>query len=245
MHYILTTQSPHICCRSVRYSIASFAKTSSSSHGDTGVVVRLLADTLYGRCGHDAALNVVIANNTAEEIFIPFSHELDGERLEIYPWRLLYDSATAKPVRLARQLQYNDMIERQDALLRFFKLPAGREVRLSAVIPARWLCAPTTAVTAEYLGYELNPVFYADHSRNLRGKELGRDPDLRTSIGLRFDVAFSSFRFLDALPVLSRKTNPAGDTTEIRVGVKEEAGQYLDDAQHVTGSNEVVLRIEG
>lgn len=240
-NYILTTQSPHICCRSLRYAVWPFPATVSAPGGDTGVAVRLVADTLRARCGHDADVDVVIANNGANDIFIPFSHELEAMRVKLYPWRILYENG--RPVRLARQLQYNDLVERQDAVLRLFRLPSGRQVRLAATIPSRWLCAPAVRVTEDYLTYEMDPIAYSDRTRPLRGADYTLDPDLKHSATLRYEVVYTSMKFLDALPVTSRTANAAGDTVEIRVAMEQEAGHFLDDSQQIARSNDVPLAI--
>lgn len=241
MQYAVSSQSPYLCCRTMRYSTWPFPSTAESTVPGPGVVVRLNADTLRARCAADAPVGIVVANNSDSDIYIPFSKELDGMRLKLYPWRMLYRDGEA--LRLARQLQYNDMLEREDGVLRFFKLPAGRQVTFDGVIPQRWLCFPTTTVSDSYLDQELKPLFYVDRTRALRNAEYKRDPELRTTVALRYDVAYTTLHYLDALPVLSRSTNGAGDTTQILIGVKEEPGDFLDASQSVARSNTVVLRI--
>lgn len=230
-----------ICCRSMRYSVWQFDATAPSSVADTGVVVRLVADTLRADCDRDAALDVLIANNTDDDIYIPFSKELAGSSLKLYPWRVIY--ADGRAVRLARQLQFNDLVEREDALARFFRLPSGRQVVLHGVVPQRWLCSPTTPVTDEYLGYELDPLFYSDRTRSLRAREYRRDPDLLTTVPLAFEIAYTTLGFIDALPVKSRARNSAGDTTQIGIAVKEEPATFLNGSQHVARSNSIVLHL--
>lgn len=197
-----------------------------------GVTVRLLGDTLVAQCGKDAELGVVISNNSEEDIYIPISRELEGDRIKLYPWRLSYDSS-GSPFRLARQLQYNDVLERLDALLRFFRLPAGREVALQGVIPQRWLCSAAREIAPPYLNAELNPVFYSDRVRSLRDAEYHRDPNLPSAIGLRYDVAYTTLRYLESLPVTSRNVNSSGDTVQVMVGIKEEPGG--DPERHPEG----------
>jgi hypothetical protein len=241
VNYIVSSHSPYVCCRTVRYSTWEFDKTEPSRMPGKGVVVRLLGDTLNAECAHDASVGVTIANNSDLDIFIPFSKELEGMRVKLYPWRLLYEEG--RPIRLARQLQYNDIIEREDALARFFRLPAGRQVTLEGTVPQRWLCLVATSITDEYLGLELNPTFYADRARALRGAEYKRDPQLLTTVPFRYDVAYSTLRYIDSLPVASRASNSAGDTTRVTIAVKEEPAQFLDASQLVAKSNEITLRI--
>ncbi len=241
MNYILTTESPYICCRSIRYSTWPFQRTTSSQIGDTGVVVRLSGDTIDARCERDAPVDVTIANNTEDDIYIPFSKDLDGDRLKLYPWRLIY--ADNQPMRLARQVQYNDMVERQDALLRFFRLPAGQQTVLHAIVPERWLCAPTTPVTDEYLGYELDPNFYSDRTRSLRASEYHRDPNLLPRVPMAYEIVYTTLRFIEALPQTGRIVSAGGDTTQIRIGIKDEPGTFMNGSQHVARSNTVLLRI--
>lgn len=241
VHYIVTSQSTYLCCRTVRYSTWEFPKTESSSTPGEGVAVRLAEDTIVGRCSEGAEVAITIANNDELDIYIPFSKELEGSSVKLYPWRIFYEDGMA--IRLARQLQYNDIVEREDALHRFFRLPSGKQITLRGVVPQRWLCSPTTAVTDEYLGLELNPTFYADRSRGLRGAEYRRDPQLLMSVPFRYEIAYTTLRYLDSLPVISRVTSRAGDTTQVTIAVKEEPAHFLDASQRVARSNRVMLKI--
>lgn len=241
VYHIVTTQSTYQCCRTIRYSTWTFPTTRGSTASGDGVVVRLLADTVAARCGGDTEIGVAISNNSDEDIYIPVSREMEGDRIKLYPWRLSYDTSGA-PIRLARQLQYNDVIERTDALLRFFRLPSGREVMLHGVIPQRWLCAPATEIAPPYLNAELNPVFYSDRARALRAAEYHRDPKLPAAIGLRYDVAYTTLRYLESLPVSSRNVNASGDTVQVMVGIPEEPGEILNSTQKVAESNIVTLK---
>lgn len=241
VNYIVTTQSPYNCCRTIRYSVWEFPKTEASRTSWPGVSVQLLGDTIMARCTDDVALGVTIVNNGDVDVYIPFSKELELDRVKLYPWRLYFEGTD--PIRMARQLQYNDLIEREDALARFFRLPAGRQVTLNGTIPQRWLCSPATPVTTEYLKLELNPTFYADRSRALRGAQYWRDPALKTPVPLRYDVAYTTLRYLDSLPVTSRTPNAAGDTIQVAIAVKEEPAGFLDASQQVARSNAVILKI--
>ncbi len=214
---------------------------SSSTTSGEGVIVRLQADTLPVRCDVDAELGLTIANNGGEDIYIPISRELEGERIKLYPWRLSYDSAGV-PIRLARQLQYTDVIERLDGVLRFFRLPAGTQVALRGVLPQRWLCSPATEVSPPYLNAELNPVFYSDRARALRAAEYHLDPNLPATMGLRYDVAYTTLRYLESLPVQSRNVNAAGDTVQVMIAIKDEPADVLNASQMVSESNIVTLK---
>lgn len=205
------------------------------------MIVRLLADTLAARCESDAEIGVAIANNSDLDIYIPISNELEGDRIKLYPWRMSHMDGSE--IRLARQLQYNDILEREDALARFFRLPSGEEVRFRGVIPQRWLCSPLTEVSGEYMGMELNPTFYADRSRSLRGAEYRRDPALRKSIGLVYEIAYTTLRYLDSIPVSARTWNPTRDTVQVQVELNEEPAQFLNASQRTARSNVVQLRI--
>ncbi len=140
INYVVTSQSPYICCRTIRYSTWTFPNLRQSMLPGDGVVVRLTGDTVAARCETGATVGVAIANNGPEDIYIPVSKEMQGEQIKLYPWRLFY--ADGRPIRVARQMQYSDLGEREDPLLRFFRLPAGKEVVLQGMITERWLCAP-------------------------------------------------------------------------------------------------------
>lgn len=240
--HIISSESPYLCCRTIRYSTWMFPQTRSSTASGTGVVVKLHNDTIIARCDADATLDLTISNNGEEDIYIPISNELEGDRIKLYPWRLSY--AEGRDIRLARQLQYTDIVEREDALLRFFLLPAGREISLRGVIPQRWLCSPADLVPNPYLEAELNPTYYADRARGLRGAAYRRDPDLPATIGFRYDVAYTTLGYLDALPA-ERSWNDARDTMRATIHVKEEPADFLNASQQTASSNVVTLKFEG
>lgn len=239
-YYVVTTQSSYQCCRTIRYSTWTFSELRGSTAAGDGVSVRLHADTLAVRCSGDAGLGVTISNNSGQDIYIPFSHDLEGSRIKLYPWRLSYDGD--RQIRLARQLQYNDIVEREDALSRFFLLPAGKEVALQGVITPRWLCSAPEEIPNAYLEAELNPTYYSDRSRALRAAEYRRDPNLPATIGLRYEVAYTTLEYFEGLPVLKRESNPSGDTVNILIGVKDEPADFLNASQRVASSNVVTLR---
>jgi len=240
VNYLVTSESPYLCCRTIRYSVRTFPDTRGSTASGAGVVVRLRADTIAARCDDDAMVDLTISNNGEKDIFIPISHELEGDRIKLYPWRLSY--AGGRDIRLARQLQYNDVLEREDALLRFFRIPAGREIALHGVIPRRWLCSPAELVPDAYLEAELNPTYYADRSRALRGASYRRDPDLPAEIGFRYDVIYTTLDYLEGLPVTGTDWNDARDTVRVTIGVKEEPAGFLNGSQQVASSNIVTLK---
>ncbi|MBS1912012.1 MAG: hypothetical protein JST22_08510 [Bacteroidetes bacterium] len=242
MHYVVSSHSPYLCCRTIRYATAAFAATQSSSLAGDGVAVRLLADTIRARCADGAHVDIVIANNTDQAIYVPFSNDLEGDRIKLYPFRLLYEGDHR--IRLARQLQYNDVVERLDSKVLFYRLPAGKQTTLHASVQERWLCSALTTVTKEYLALELNPTFYSDRVRGLREGTYRRDPNLLRTSGFCYEIAYTRLGYLDSLPVQQRSVNSRGDTTTVQINVKEEPGTFLDASQHVARSNEAVLMIE-
>jgi len=242
INYVVTSQSPYICCRTIRYSTWTFPNLRQSMLPGEGVVVRLTGDTVAARCETGASVGVAIANNGPEDIYIPVSKELQGEQIKLYPWRLFY--ADGHPIRVARQLQYSDLGEREDPLLRFFRLPAGKEVTLQGMITERWLCAPPLDVNAGYLDMETSTTsFYADRTRGLRAYHYQRDPNLPDTIALRYDVVYTTLGYLNELPTLNQTWNAAHDTTQLTIAVPEEPEKFLDASQRVSQSNVITVRM--
>ena len=204
-------------------------------------MVRLTGDTLPVRCETGAEVGVSVANNGEEDIYIPVSHELEGGTIKLYPWRVLY--AKTGPIRIARQLQYADLGEREDPLLRFFKLPAGKQIDLRGIITERWLCAPPIEANAGFLDMELTTSFYADRTRGLRAYHYERDPKLPDTIALRYDVFYTTFDYMNQMPVAKQSWNDAHDTTQMTIAVPEEPGKFLDASQKIAQSNVIPIRI--
>lgn len=240
--YFISTDSPLVCCRTLRYSTAEFPMLRPSTLAGQGVVVRLNDDTVRGSCMIDAYTTVTVANNGSEDIYLPISHELSGDTMKLYPWRLVYQEK--RQVRLARQIQYGDLVERTDARLSFYRLPAGKQVDLVGVIPQRWLCTPPSSLVEGYLEGELDPQYLAEASRSIRGSVPSVDADIFGPMGLRYDVAYTTLGFLQGLPVRSEQWNSRHDTATIHVAVKEEPAKILNASQQVSSSNVVTVIIQ-
>ena len=240
--YFISTNSHLVCCRTLRYTTAEFTKLRSSSLAGQGVVVRINDDTVRGSCLIDAYTTVTVANNGPEDIYLPISHELSGDTVKLYPWRLIYEEK--RQVRLARQLQYGDLVERTDARLSFNRLPSGKQVDLVAVIPQRWLCTPPSSLVEGYLEGELDPQYLAEASRSIRGSVPFSNADIFGPMGLRYDVAYTTLGFLNGLPVTSENWNSRHDTATIHVAVKEEPALLLNDSQKIASSNVVTVIVE-
>ncbi|MEO6048769.1 MAG: hypothetical protein ABIQ57_14905 [Candidatus Kapaibacterium sp.] len=241
VNYAVSSESPFVCCRTIRYSTWNFTNLRASSVPGDSVVVLLIGGDIPARCENGAEVGIEVANNSARDIYIPISNELEGENIKLYPWRLFYVSGG--PVRVARQIQYNDLVEREDARLRFFRLPKGKEVVLRGIIPQRWLCSTPTEVPEYYLQAELNPTLYSDRSKELRAASYQRDPKLGDSLRLRYDISYTTLNYLDALPVKERKWNAARDSVEITVGMKDDIGDVLVASQQLVKSNVITVRI--
>jgi hypothetical protein len=239
VNYIVSTNSSYTCCRTIRYSTTTFSGLESSRLKGEGVIVRLEGDSLVARCGADAELPLVIANNSDNDIFIPISRELEGDRLKLYPWRFLY--ANGVPMRLARQIQYGDLLDRTDSRLLFHRLPSGSQVRLRGVIPSNWLCAPATPIPEGYLERELNPTFYSDYSRRLRAADVGVIDTVNRRTLMRYDVAYTSLDIWKGLPGSATEWNPARDTAQIHIAVTDEPATFLNASQRVAESNSIRL----
>ena len=245
VHYRLTTQSRLSCCKSMSFDVVTLPGTVSSTLSGDGVIVRFAAERLDGDCASGGEAPLVIANNSAEDVLIPTSHELEGARIKLYPWRLHHDSVTHAPMRLARQIQYGDLFERNnEARLRLMRLPAGREVRLTAWVPGAWLCTKPTELYEGYLEAELDPELYAQRSRGLRTSRFEQARELVSPIGLRYDVVHLTLDFIDALPVLSRTTSPGQDTIAVTLGVNEPPAGFFNAAQRVASSNVIEMTID-
>jgi hypothetical protein len=240
VNHVVTTASPYGCCRMINYQVLEFAQTERSTLTGDSVAVRLLPDSVTATCGTDAEVPLVIANNTASDIYIPISRELEGDRIKLYPWRLYYEEK--KPVRLARQIQFGDLLERTDGRLAFHRIPPGREVRLRGVIPGNWLCVPPTDIPAAYLERELDPTYYADYSRTLRD-ESARYGKKLPLVGLRYDVAYTPLDFWHGLPGVTEHSSPGGDTVYTDIKVKDTPASFLNSSQRVAVSNVIMVRL--
>lgn len=240
LYHVVTTDSHYICCRTLRFTTAEFTGLRGSSLPGEGVVVKLGADTVRSGCGHDAEVPLTVANNGSADVYIPISNELiGGGRLKLYPWRLV--EAEGRRVRLARQIQYGDLVEGTDAKLRFFRLPAGKEISFDGVIPASWLCRAPLSPYAGYLTAELDPKVYADYTRLLRDNAGRPDTSGAGTWGLRYDVIYTSLDFLDALPASERRLSAAGDTLTLHLSVPEEPATFVNGGQKVASSNLITL----
>lgn len=240
--YTVSTNSPLVCCRTLRYTTAEFPMLRSSALGGEGVVIRLKDDTVRGSCQIDAYTRLTVANNGREDIFLPISHELSGDTVKLIPWRLIYQEQ--RQVRVARQLQYGDLVERTDAKLIFYRLPSGKQIDLVAVIPQRWLCTPPSSLTEGYMEGELDPQYLAEASRGLRGSNPFTNANIFGPMGLRYDVAYTTLDFLKGLPVDSEQWNTGHDTATIHVAVREEPAKILNASQKVAVSNVVTVIVD-
>lgn len=240
--YTISTNSPLVCCRTLRYMTAEFAMLRSSTLRGEDVMIRLHDDTVRGSCQIDAYTHLTVANNGKEDIYLPISHELSGDTVKLYPWRLIYQNT--RQVRVARQLQYGDLVERTDAKLLFYRLPSGKQIDLVAVIPQRWLCTPPSSLTEGYLEGELDPQYLAEASRGLRGSSPFSNANIFGPMGLRYDVAYTTLDFLRGLPVDSEQWNSGHDTATIHVAVREEPAKILNASQKVAESNVVTVIVE-
>jgi hypothetical protein len=230
-YYTISTNSHLLCCRTLRYTTAEFPMLRPSALRGEGVMVRLHDDTVRGSCQIDAYTRLTVANNGKEDVYLPISHELSGDTVKLYPWRLIYQNT--RQVRVARQLQYGDLVERTDAKLGFYRLPSGKQVDLVAVIPQRWLCTPPSSLTEGYLEGELDPQYLAEASRGLRGSSPFSNANIFGPMGLRYDVAYTTLDFLKELPVDSEQWNRGHDTATIHVAVVEEPAKILNASQKV------------
>jgi hypothetical protein len=248
VNYTVTTHSRLVCCRSMHFTVTGFtgARAISDDARDDarGVEVRFASERISGSCALGATAPLVIANHSDTDAYIPTSHELEGSRIKLYPWRLHHDSAHGA-IRLARQIQYGDMFEHgNDARLQLMRLPAHSEVALTAVVPGQWLCTKPTELYEGYLDAELDPAFYSQRSRGLRTSPYEQSKDLVSPIGMRYDVVWLSLAYLDALPVVARKESPRGDTISVEIDVKEEPAEFFNAAQRVASSNVIEMVIE-
>ncbi len=240
LEYAITTQSHYLCCRTLRYATLDFPETFPSSLVGDGIVVRLTSRSSIASCGSDLRLQVLIANNGEADLYIPVSHELDGDTLRLYPFRGGW--INDQPVRIARQLQYGDIVDRETPRLRFHRLPAGREVRLEGLVPVKWLCSRTIPANDEYLAFESrNTDFFVGRSKSLGTLPYSRDPDLRDTLRLRFDVAYARLDFYHDFPIIERRLNPEGDSVSIHVATDDQPKSLLDDSQGLASSNVVTL----
>jgi hypothetical protein len=243
--YIITTESHLMCCRTLRYATNEFPVLQASTVSGQGVVVRLDADTVRGKCPNGAEVHVMIANNSSEDIFVPVSRELHGDTIKLFPWRMYYDSdADQPPVRIARQLQYGDLVERTDARLTFYRLPAGKQVNFHGVVTPRWLCTPPINVTDDLLNAELDPTVYAEQTRALRASRPPEDAAGFPPTRFRYDVAYTHLDFLEGLPVKENERNSVGDTVQVQVAVDDPPATFLNASQQVASSNVVMLVVE-
>lgn len=239
VNYIVTTDSHYICCRTVRYATGEFSHVTASTMAGEGVVVRLGRDSTAGRCSADVEIPLTVANNGERDVYIPISNELSGERIKLYPWRWV--TVEGRRVRLARQIQYGDLVESMEAHLRFFRLPAGKEIHLEGVIPSSWLCTLPLAPYDGYLAAELDPKVLADYTRLVRAR---KQPDDSLSLGewgLQYDVVYTPLDFIDALPVRQKQWNEARDTVTVQLGVPEEPATFINNSQKVAHSNVITL----
>lgn len=243
LQYAITTQSNYLCCRTLRFSTWEFPRVEASTLEGEGVVVRLAALSPQVDCENDLALSVVIANNSDQDVYVPVSYELHGDTLLLYPFRGGW--AGTETIRIARQLQYGDIVDRDVPRLQFHRLPAGGQVRLKGIVPRKWLCSQTIPANDEYLAYEARSTdFFVGRSKSLGTLPYRRDTDLRDTLRLRFDVGYARLDFYKAYPILEEALNPGRDSVSVRIAVNDVPKELLDASQQVAFSNILSLRLD-
>ena len=245
VRYAISTKSPLSCCRKMEFTVATFSPTVETERDGDGVEVRFGSDRLVGHCLAGGEAPLVVANHTDDDVLIPTSRELEGTRIKLYPWRLHHDPTRGDSIRIARQIQFGDLIEHeQNARLVFMRLPWGHQVSLTAWVPGTWLCTKPTPLTEGYMERELEPDYYAHHYQRLRTAAYDQASELVSPIGLRYDVVWLTLDFLETLPVASRSESPAGDTVAVVLDVRDEPAKFLNASQRVASSNVIDLVIK-
>lgn len=240
--YAITTDNGNVCCKTLRYQTTDFPMSQPSTLPGNGVVVRFLADTVQAVCGTELRLPLVIANNSDSDQYIPISYELQQEgTIRLFPWIVMNE---ADPVRIARQIQYGDLLERTDSRLLFHRLPVGKQVRLTGIVPKEWLCRTPKWTDPSLLTETLNPKYYADYSRALRTPKFWPQESLHAVVGIRYDVVHTTLGWLQTAPQRSAHTTSAGDSISIGLGVMDEPGMMLNASQQVAQSNVITMQLQ-
>lgn len=246
-YYTVTTDNPGICCRTLRYSVADFPNLTSTetkrSEASSGLVVRLHGDSIRGACGGEMLVPLTISNVSDSDLYVPVSHELEGTVIKLYPWILYFTDGRA--VRLARQIQYGDLLERLDSRLVFQRIPAGKEVSLTGRISKEWLCKPEIIMNAQYLKDQLEPKYWSDHTRALRTPAYWNQTEsVHSEVGLRYDVSYTTLSFVNDLTRTTEEWNSEHDSTEIHLKARDEPATYVNNSLHVAESNIITILID-
>jgi len=247
IHYAVTTDISELCCRTIYYGVSDFPDLRSSTvptdgHAQ-GLVVRLHGDSIRGACGDRMLVPLTISNVGDSDLYVPVSHELEGTTIKLYPWILYFTDD--RPVRLARQIQYGDLLERTDSRLIFRRIPAGKEVSLTGLISKEWLCKPEVIMNAQYLKDQLDPKYWSDHTRALRTPAYwDRAESVHSEVGLRYDVSYTTLSFVDDLMRTEQTWNAAHDSTAIHLKAHDEPAAYINRSLHVAESNIVTILID-
>ncbi len=241
VHYSITTQNSMKCCRNLTYTTESFKAVRETSIPGDSVRVILHPANITATCDKAPAIPLTISNGTEHDIYIPFSKELSGDTIKLYPWRLL--TIEWKPIRVARQIQYGDLLERTDALLRFLRLPAGTQADLTGIIPPEWICAEPQEPVIDYLEKELDPHYYSNYSRWLRSQGTRRPDSLTTPVGLRYDITYTTLDYIEKLPVLEQSSSSANDSIAITLAVQEQPAEFINSSQELATSNVITLEL--
>ena len=239
--YAITTDNGNVCCKTLRYQTTDFPEFQTSTLQGDGVVVRFMADTVQAVCGTELRLPLVIANNSDSDQYIPISHELHDGTIRLFPWIVMNE---ADPVRIARQIQYGDLLERTDSRLLFHRLPAGKQVQLTGIVPKEWLCRTPKWTDPSLLIEMLHPKYYADYSRALRTPKFWPQESLHSVVGIRYDVVHTTLAWLGAAPQRSTHTTSAGDSVSIGLAVMDEPGMMLNSSQQVAQSNVITMKLK-
>ena len=239
--YAVATDNGNVCCRTLRYQVTDFPGTEPATVPGNGLTVRFLQDTVSAECGGQLRVPLVIANNSDSSQYIPISHELDSGTIRLFPWIVMNEE---NPVRIARQIQYGDLLERTDSRLLFHRLPAGKQVRLTGVVPKEWLCRTPKWASQSLLTETLNPKYYADYSRALRTPKFWPQESLHAIVGIRYDVVHTTLGWLQTAPQRSAHTTSAKDSVSIELAVMDEPGMMLNASQQVAHSNVITLKLQ-
>lgn len=239
--YAVTTDNGNVCCKTLRYQVTDFPNAQTATTLGDGLIVRFLTDTVQAICGNELRLPLVIANNSDSDQYIPISYELQEGTIRLFPWIVMNET---NPVRIARQIQYGDLLERTDSRLLFHRLPAGKQVQLTGIVPKEWLCRTPKWAAPSLLTETLNPKYYADYSRALRTPKFWPQESLHSVVGIRYDVVHTTLGWLQTAPQRSLHKSSTGDSISIELSVMNEPGMMLNSSQQVAESNVITMKLK-